>query len=55
MVDHKRVTDETEMLKLVLEKYVDETELTDFIAADQDYLQDQYIRNGESDLVLIVK
>lgn len=38
VVDHKRVTDETEMLKLVLEKYVDENELIEFIKAYEEHL-----------------
>jgi len=38
---HKRETDETEMLKLVLQKYVDKTELIEFIKAYEEYLGDQ--------------
>lgn len=38
VIDHKRVTDETEMLKSVLAKYVDETELLEFIRTYEAYL-----------------
>ena len=37
---HKRETDETEMLKLVLNKFLDETELVEFIKAYEKYLGD---------------
>lgn len=36
--EHRRITDETEMLKNVLNKFVDEAELIKFIQAYQDYL-----------------
>ena len=42
VVDHKRVTDETEMLKLVLERYVDETELVEFVKAYEEHLSEPY-------------
>jgi hypothetical protein len=38
VANHKRVTDETEMLKAVLNKFVDENELLDFIRAYETYL-----------------
>jgi hypothetical protein len=37
---HKRETDETEMLKLVLNKFLDEAELIEFIKAYEEYLSD---------------
>jgi hypothetical protein len=40
-LDHKRETDETEMLKLVLSKFVDEAELIEFIKAYEEYLDDR--------------
>ncbi len=40
-LDHKRETDETEMLKLVLNKFIDETELIEFIEAYEEYLDDR--------------
>jgi hypothetical protein len=42
VTDHKRMTDETEMLKLVLERYVDENELIEFIKTYEDHLGEQY-------------
>ena len=42
VIEHKRTTDETEMLKLVLERYVDETELMEFIKAYEAYLKEPY-------------
>ncbi len=39
-LDHKRETDETEMLKMVLNKYVDEAELIEFIQDYEGYLDD---------------
>jgi hypothetical protein len=38
---HKRETDETEMLKLVLGKYLDTTELIEFIRAYEEYLDER--------------
>jgi len=40
-LDHKRETDETEMLGLVLKKFVDEAELIEFIEAYEKYLGDK--------------
>ena len=39
-VDHKKETDETEMLRFVLEKYLDENDLTDFIRAYERHLKE---------------
>jgi hypothetical protein len=40
-LNHKRETDETEMLKLVLKEYVEEAELIEFIEAYEEYLGDK--------------
>lgn len=58
-LNHKRKTDETDMLKLVLEKYVDEAGLIEFIAAYEEYLGEKiYTRKrsvfGESVEVRLV-
>jgi hypothetical protein len=42
VVGHSKMTDETEMLKLVLTKYVDETELLSFIGRYEDHLEDRW-------------
>jgi len=39
-LQHRTETDETEMLKLVLSKFVDESDVVDFIKAYEAYLQD---------------
>ena len=41
VVEHKRSTDEKEMLKNVLNKFIDETELIKFIQAYEDHLGDK--------------
>jgi hypothetical protein len=38
VLEHRRITDETEMLKNVLSKFIDEAELIKFIHAYEDYL-----------------
>lgn len=40
-IEHRRETNETEMLKLVLKKYVDEGELIEFIEAYEEYLAEK--------------
>jgi len=47
-LDHKRETDETEMLKLVLSKFVDEAELIEFIEAYEEYLDDRMYSKKKS-------
>lgn len=42
VLEHNRSTDETEMLKSVLTKYVDEAELISFIQTYEDYLNDRH-------------
>lgn len=40
-LNHRRETDETEMLKLVLKEYVEEADLIEFIEAYEEYLDDK--------------
>jgi hypothetical protein len=47
-LDHKRETDETEMLKLVLSKFVDESELIEFIKAYETYVNDSLFTKKRS-------
>jgi hypothetical protein len=47
-LEHKRLSDETEMLKRVLRKFVDETDLLDFIEAYEEYLQDNRLTKKRS-------
>ena len=42
VLDHRRLTDETEMLKLVLQKYVEADELVTFIRAYEEHHSDQH-------------
>jgi len=42
VVGHAKMTDETEMLKLVLDKYLDEQQLSDFITRYEEYLGDRW-------------
>jgi hypothetical protein len=42
VTSHSQETNENEMLKLVLQKYVDESELTDFIRRYEAFLDDKY-------------
>lgn len=41
-INHKRESDETEMLRLVLGKYVDESELIEFVGAYESHLGDKW-------------
>lgn len=42
VLEHDRVTDETEMLKAVIGKYVDERDLIEFITAYEEFLEEKH-------------
>lgn len=46
--NHKRESDETEMLRMVLKHYVDESELTDFIEEYETYLDESWFTKKRS-------
>lgn len=48
ILEHNRETDETEMLKLVLRKYVDEAELIEFLRAYEQYMGESFYSKRRS-------